>query len=134
MGLLSEVTMAVTLNHLIVPAHDKVASAKVVADILGLKVGGKSPGNAPEGYFAVVPVGETHLDFFDVPQFEPHRYAFIVSGKEFDTILDRVKWAGVEYSADPLHKQINEINHLEGGRGFYFGELNGHNLEVLMRP
>lgn len=126
--------MAITLNHLIVPAHDKVASAKFVAAMLGLKVGGKSPGNAPEGYFAVVPVGVTHLDFFDVPQFEPHHYAFLVSDQEFDKILDRVKRAGVEYSADPLHKQINEINHLEGGRGFYFRELNGHNLEVITRP
>lgn len=126
--------MAVTLNHLIVPAHDKVASAKFVAEMLGLKVGGRSPGNAPEGYFAVIPVGETHLDFFDVQQFEPHHYAFLVSDQEFDAILDRVKHAGVEYSADPLHSKVNEISHLEGGRGFYFRELNGHNLEVITRP
>lgn len=51
--------MAITLNHLIVPAHDKATSAKFVADILGLKVGWKSPGNAPKDYFAVVPVGFT---------------------------------------------------------------------------
>lgn len=126
--------MAITLNHLIVPAHDKAASAKFVADILGLKVGGKSLGNAPEGYFTVVPVGETHLDFFNVERFEPHHYAFLVSNQEFDAILKRVKRAGVEYSADPLHRQINETNNLEGGRGFYFRELNGHNLEVLTRP
>lgn len=126
--------MAITLNHLIVPTRDKVASAKFVADMLGLKVGGRSPGNAPEGYFAVVPVGETHLDFLDVPQFEPHHYAFMVNDQEFDAILGRVKQAGVEYSADPLHKRTDEINHLEGGRGFYFQELNGHNLEVLTRP
>lgn len=126
--------MAITLNHLIVPAHDKLASAKFVADMLGLKVGGKSPGNAPEGYFAVVPVGATHLDFFDVQQFEPHHYAFLVSDQEFEAILERVRRAGREYSADPTYKKTNEINHLEGGRGFYFRELNGHNLEVITRP
>ncbi len=126
--------MAITLNHLIVPARDKVASARFVADLLGLTVGGKSPGNAPEGHFAVVPVGETHLDFFDVAQFEPHHYAFLVDDQEFDAILRRVKQAGLEYSADPLHKEPNQVNYLEGGRGFYFRELNGHNLEVLTRP
>jgi hypothetical protein len=69
-----------------------------------------------------------------VSQFEPHHYAFLVSEQEFDAILERVKQAGLEYSADPLHKKINEINYLEGGRGFYFRELNGHNPEVLTRP
>jgi len=126
--------MPITLNHLIVPAHDKAASAKFLADILGLNVEGKSPGNAPPGYFAVIPVGETRLDFLDGLKFEPHHYAFLVSDQEFDAILDRVKHAGLEYSSDPLHKKLNEINHLQGGRGFYFCELNGHNIEVLTRP
>jgi hypothetical protein len=77
----------------------------------GLKVEGKSPGNAPEGYFAVIPPGETRLDFFEVSQFEPHHYAFLVSEQEFDAILERMKQAGLEYSADPLHKKFNEINY-----------------------
>ena len=31
--------MTITLNHTIVPAHDKAASAKFFADIFGLKRG-----------------------------------------------------------------------------------------------
>jgi hypothetical protein len=42
--------------------------------------------------------------------------------------------AGLTISADPLHEKTGEINQLEGGRGFYFRELNGHNLEILTRP
>lgn len=35
---------------------------------------------------------------------------------------------------DPLHKQVDKTNRWEGGRGFYFREPNGDNLEVLTRP
>ncbi len=42
--------MPITLNHTIVPAHDKEASARVFADICGLKYEG------PAGHFAPVNV------------------------------------------------------------------------------
>jgi len=52
--------MAIKLNHLIVPAKDKVASAQLFADIFGLEV------KPSEGRFTQVPVDE-HLtiDFAD---------------------------------------------------------------------
>ena len=72
-----------------------------------------------------VPVGVNSTTISsDVAQFEPHHYAFLVDDQEFDAILRRVKQAGLEYSAYPLHKEPNQVNYLEGGRGFYFRELN----------
>ena len=124
--------MAVILNHLIVPAHDKHASARFFAEILGLKVEDKSPGS-PAGRFAVVRVGETNLDFDDMEKFEPHHYAFLVSEEEFDALFERLTKAGRSYSADPLHKEVGKLNSNQGGRGLYFRELNGHNIELLTR-
>jgi len=45
--------MAITLNHTIVPAHDKDASAKFFAHMFGLKYDGA------RGHFAPVKVNET---------------------------------------------------------------------------
>jgi catechol 2,3-dioxygenase-like lactoylglutathione lyase family enzyme len=81
--------MAIILNHTIVPARDKEASARFFADIFGLKYEGSS------GHFAPVRVNETlTLDFDTHSSFETLHYAFHVSDEEFDAILKRVKQAG----------------------------------------
>ncbi|MET8956329.1 VOC family protein [Streptomyces sp. NPDC004393] len=122
--------MAVELNHTIVVAHDKQASARFLADLLGLEV-------APE-YGPFVPVqmpnGVT-LDYMDTDEsIAPQHYAFLVSEDDFDTIFTRVRQAGLTYWADPHHHHPGEINHNDGGRGAYFDDPNGHNLEILTRP
>ncbi|MCX4460444.1 VOC family protein (plasmid) [Streptomyces sp. NBC_01340] len=122
--------MAVQLNHTIVAAHDKMASARFLADLLGLEV-------APE-YGPFVPVqipnGVT-LDYMDTAEsISPQHYAFLVSEDDFDAIFARVREAGLTYWADPHHHHPGEINHNDGGRGAYFDDPNGHNLEILTRP
>jgi catechol 2,3-dioxygenase-like lactoylglutathione lyase family enzyme len=120
--------MTITLNHTIVPAHDKEASAQFFADIFGLQI------ESPVAHFAAVHVNDTlTLDFDDRTEFESHHYAFHVSDEEFDAIFARVKAAGLEYSSDPMHQNKGQINHRHGGRGFYFYDPNGHNLELLTR-
>lgn len=122
--------MTVHLNHTIVAAHDKNASARFLADILGLKA-------SPEwGPFAPVeiPNGVT-LDYMDTDgAITPQHYAFLVSEDDFDTIFARVQEAGLTYWADPFHRRTGEINRNDGGRGAYFDDPNGHNLEILTRP
>ena len=120
--------MAITLNHTIVPVRDKEASARLFARLFGLKV------DMPIGHFAAVQVNETlTLDFADREVFESHHYAFHISDREFDDIFAHVKAAGLEYSGDPAHRHVGEINHRQGGRGFYFFDPDGHNWEVLTR-
>ncbi len=120
--------MPITLNHTIVPAHDKEASAKFFADIFGLRYDGGS------GHFAPVKVNESlTMDFDNRDDFESHHYAFQVSEEEFDGILVRVQAAGLPYGSGPSTKQDMEINHRRGGRGFYFPDPSGHSLEVLTR-
>jgi catechol 2,3-dioxygenase-like lactoylglutathione lyase family enzyme len=123
----------ICLNHILVPAHDKEASARFLADMLGLEVTSYSAGS-PVGRFAVVCVGDVTFDFDDVESFDAHHYAFEADDDEFDRILSRVRAAGIEYSADPLHRRPGELNDVNGGRGMYFRDPNGHNLELLTRP
>jgi len=40
---------------------------------------------------------------------------------------------GVAYWADPFHERPGAVNTLNGGRGIYFEDPDGHNLELLTR-
>ena len=76
--------MPITLNHTIVPSHDKEQSAQFFARIFGVKYGG------PVGHFAQVRVNEElALDYDNRERFDSHHYAFVVSDNEFDTIFGR---------------------------------------------
>ena len=120
--------MALTLNHTIVPAHDKIASAEWFARLFGVQFSGT------QGHFAPVQVNETlTLDFDNAERFEPHHYAFHVSEEEFDAILGRVKAAGVAYGSEPSAQDNGQINTRRGGRGVYFRDGNRHSWELLTR-
>ena len=118
--------MAIVLDHTIVPAHDNEASAQFFARIFGLR---------PEpvvSHFAPVKVNDTLvLDFDTCATFESHHYAFRVSAPEFDGIFGRVRDEGIRYGSGPRSSENMEINHRDGGRGFYFKDPNGHLLEVM---
>lgn len=118
--------MAIQLDHTIVPAHDKAASAKFFARIFGLSYTGEM------AHFAPVKVNDTlTLDFDDDSSFEPHHYAFKVSEAEFDQIFQRIQAEGIAYGSGPGALDDMSINHRGGGRGVYFRDPNGHILELL---
>ena len=118
--------MAIVLDHTIVPAHDKVASAQFFARIFGLEYKGA------HSHFAPVRVNESlTLDFDERGDFEHHHYAFRISAAEFDAIFDRVKAEGIAYGSGPRSRTDMQINHRHGGRGVYFEDPNGHVLEIL---
>jgi catechol 2,3-dioxygenase-like lactoylglutathione lyase family enzyme len=120
--------MAVTLNHTIVHARDKEATAKFLTEILGLEP------HRNLAHFAVVQVGETSLDFIETQEpISSRHFAFQVSEAEFDAIFARIRGKGLSYWADPFHRQPGEINHWDDGRGVYFDDPNGHVLEILTR-
>ncbi|NDL57083.1 VOC family protein [Phytoactinopolyspora mesophila] len=123
--------MAVELNHTIVASRDKRAAAEFVAEILGLEVG---PQFGP--FLPVETSNGVTLDFMDTDAAEitPQHYAFLVSESEFDEIFGRIQQAGITYYADPGHSQPGQINRNDGGRGAYFDDPNGHNLEIITRP
>jgi len=121
--------MTIHLDHTIVPAKNKRASARFFAEIFGLTV---SPGR---GYFAQVRVNESlTLDFSDEPDASTGHYAFHVDEAEFEAIFSRVKGRGIPYGSEPDEPTNGQINTRRGGRGFYFEDPNGHFLEVITRP
>jgi catechol 2,3-dioxygenase-like lactoylglutathione lyase family enzyme len=119
--------MGVQLNHTIVPAQEKQASATFLAEILGL-----DPPKSFGPFVCVETDNGVSLDYDDRWGPEHHHYAFLVSEEEFDAIFDRVTERGLTYWADPGHQRENVIN--THGRGFYFEDPSGHNMEVLTRP
>ncbi|MEU5896320.1 MULTISPECIES: VOC family protein [Streptomyces] len=123
--------MSIELNHTIVTARDKKASAQFLADILGLEAGPQYGPFIP----VEIPNGVT-LDYYegDGGPIVPQHYAFLVSEDEFDEIFGRIKSRGLPYWADPYHRQVNEINTNDGGRGVYWEDPDGHNLEIITRP
>ncbi|GAT84670.1 glyoxalase family protein [Streptomyces sp. F-3] len=122
--------MAVELNHTIVAARDKERSARFLADLLGLEV------EPPFGPFTPVQVANgVTLDYLETTEpISPQHYAFLVSEDDFDAIFARIRAAGLPYWADPYHRRPGEINRNDGGRGVYFDDPDGHNMEILTRP
>jgi catechol 2,3-dioxygenase-like lactoylglutathione lyase family enzyme len=128
--------MTIQLNHTIVAARDKDISATFLTEILGL------PAPILVGPFAVVKVCDTSLDYMNVEEYRTsgngeipsQHYAFLVSEAEFDEIFERIRQRRLPYWADPARLERDRINTWDGGRGVYFGDPNGHLLEIITRP
>jgi catechol 2,3-dioxygenase-like lactoylglutathione lyase family enzyme len=121
--------MSIELNHTIVASRDKRESAQFLASILGLEIASQF------GRFLPVQTANgVTLDFMDSETVAPQHYAFLVSEDEFDAIFGRIQDAGVEFYADPGHREVHQINHHDGGRGTYFSDPSGHNMEIITRP
>ena len=65
-------------------------------------------------------------------EIEAAHYAFLVTEEEFDGIFCQGHRPWIDVLADPGHTRETAINN--HGRGFYFEDPSGHNLEVLTRP
>jgi catechol 2,3-dioxygenase-like lactoylglutathione lyase family enzyme len=120
--------MAVQLNHTIVLAKDREASARFYSDVLGVPIAGRM------GPFVVVALSNAvTLDFVSAGSgnIPSQHYAFKVSDQEWDDIFARIRARGLDYWADPFHRHPGKTNTEFGGRGVYFEDPNGHNLEIM---
>jgi catechol 2,3-dioxygenase-like lactoylglutathione lyase family enzyme len=121
--------MGIELNHIILYVKDKRASARFLAEVLGLTL-------EPD-WSGFVPL-KTHngvtLDFAESDNVRSQHCAFLVSEGEFDAALARVRRAAIRFFAEFDGSGEGEINHLYGGRGFYFRDPNGHLFELITRP
>ncbi|OXS35337.1 VOC family protein [Streptomyces sp. XY006] len=124
-------TAVARLDHTVVYASDRQLSAEFLATVLGLKVA------APFGPFLPVDLGNgVTLDYYekrDEP-IQPQHYAFLVPDEQFDAMIARLEALGVTYYADPRHTEPGRVNDLFGGRGAYFDDPDGHNMEIMTRP
>ena len=122
--------MTIKLNHTIVHARDKRASAEFFSQVFGL------PAPVAFGPFLdVETANEVTLAFLETDEeIQTQHYAFLVSESEFDAIFGRIEARGLTYWADPMRTQKNSINHHYGGRGCYFEDPAGNLLEIITRP
>lgn len=120
--------MSVQLDHLMVPARDKVAAAKRLGELLGV------PWSATGiGPFAPVFVNDGFTIDFDTWEepFPRIHYCFRVSEGEFDAILGRLRAAGIPFRSDVHGPVDNAVNTRQGGRIVYWDEPDGHYWEML---
>ncbi|MEY9947440.1 VOC family protein [Kitasatospora sp. GAS1066B] len=124
-------TTTVQLNHTVVHATDRQLSAGFLAEVLGLEV------SAPFGPFLPVDLGNgVTLDYYETrgEPIQSQHYAFLVPDDQFDAMIARLEAIRVTYYADPSHTDPGRINHLFGGRGAYFDDPDGHNMEIMTTP
>lgn len=120
--------MSIHLDHLMVPSRNKLASARLLAELLGVPW-------SETGVGPFVPVflneGLT-LDFDDWADPLPHiHYCFRVSPQDFDAILGRLQAAGIAYRSQ-VHGPVDfRIDTRHGGRIVYWNEPDGHQWEML---
>lgn len=120
--------MAIHLDHTIVPARDKVASARRLAELLGVTWAPTSLGP-----FAPVYVNDgLTLDFFETDEaFPVYHFCFRVSEADFDAILGRIRAAGIAFRSQVRGPQDSKVNTDYGGRMVYWNEPEGHQWEML---
>jgi hypothetical protein len=120
--------MAVELDHFLVPTRDRVASAKFLAELLGVPWAESGVGPFSPVY---VNAGLT-LDFDEAEgDFPIQHYCFRVTQPEFDSILGRIKAAGVSFRSLPHGPDDSKINHDFGGSMVYWSKPEGHIWEML---
>jgi catechol 2,3-dioxygenase-like lactoylglutathione lyase family enzyme len=120
--------MSVQLDHLLVPARDKVAAARLLAQLLGVPWA-----ETGVGPFCPVFVNDgLTLDFDEWSDpIPPIHYCFRVSQEEFDAILGRIKAAGIFYRSN-VHGAVDmQVNTQHGGSIVYWNEPDGHQWELL---
>jgi catechol 2,3-dioxygenase-like lactoylglutathione lyase family enzyme len=122
--------MSAQLNHTIVWCKDQKASSTFLAEMLG------RPRPRLFAHFDVIEMdNDVSLDFSSTErQITPQHYAFLISEKDFDAVLERIHAKKLDHWADPARRRPGEINRNDGGRGVYFTGPEGHFFEVLTRP
>ena len=120
--------MTVHLDHLMVPSRNKLAAARLLAELLGV-----AWSESAEGPFVPVYVNEgLTFDFDEWTEPVPLiHYCFRVDQGAFDAILGRIKAAGIPYRS-AVHGPVDfQVDTQHGGSIVYWNEPDGHQWEML---
>lgn len=122
--------MAIELDHLMVPARDKRAAARLLAELLGVPWA-----ESGVGPFAPVFVNDgLTLDFDEWPEPIPQiHHCFRVSDADFDAILARIRAAGISYRSAVQAAPDFAVGTWNGGRLVYWDQPDGHVWEMLTK-
>lgn len=118
--------MTIELDHVIVPSRNQIASAKLLAELLGVPWAGSGAGPFSPVY---VNDGLT-LDFLETDEHFPvYHFCFRVGQEEFDSILEHIKAAGIPYRSAVRGPVDMRVNAQFGN--IYWNEPDGHQWEML---
>ena len=118
--------MSIQFDHTIVPSRNQIASAKLLAELLGVPwaesaIGPFSPVYLNDG---------TTLDFITTDDAFPiYHFCFRVDQAQFDAILARIEAAGIAYRSavgGPVDRKVDP----QYGN-VYWNEPDGHQWEIL---
>jgi hypothetical protein len=150
-----ELSMAVQLDHIAVPSRDKNASAKLLAEILGVRwepSGEKEPESPAQEQFEWISgdlseVGRQRyraqrasvyindsltLDFVSAREAATANHCCLrVDDADFDAVVERIKAASLKFSSSGVGEPDYQINTRLGGKGVYFMEPDGRMWEIL---
>lgn len=120
--------MSIELDHTIVPSRHKVASARILGELLDVPWAASGLGPFSPVYVN----GGLTLDFIDTDEVFPvYHFCFRVSPAKFDAILARIQAAGIPYRSQVRGPMDMQINTDYGGRMVYWNEPDGHQWEIL---
>ena len=118
--------MPIELDHTIVPSRHQIASARMLAELLGVPWAESTLGPFSPVYLNS---GLT-LDFIETTEpFPIYHFCFRVSEADFDAILGRIQAAGIDYRSavrGPVDMQVNpDLGNV------YWNDPDGHQWEML---
>jgi catechol 2,3-dioxygenase-like lactoylglutathione lyase family enzyme len=120
--------MSIQLDHLLIPVRDRVASARLLASLLGVPW-------AEQGVGPFSPVyvnADLTMDFDQADSAYPvQHYCFRVSDREFDAILGRIQAAGIAYRSTVRGPVDMQVDQAHGGRIVYWNTPDVHQWELL---
>jgi catechol 2,3-dioxygenase-like lactoylglutathione lyase family enzyme len=118
----------IEIDHIALPAHDPSASARFLADLLGLR---PPEVNGPDGDMYRVGVGSSFLLFARADAVAAQHMAFRVDERAFRDIVARLAGRGQAFGNDPEELGNGLSSDPLGGLGrVYFVDPNGHLFEV----
>jgi hypothetical protein len=120
--------MAIELDHILVPSRSRLASARRLAEILGVPWA-----ESGVGPFSPVYVNDgLTLDFDESgDSFQPGHYCFRVSDQTFESLLSRLKAASIPFRSTPHGPFDFRVNTDHGGKIVYWSEPDNHVWEML---
>ena len=118
--------MTIYLDHTIVPSRDQIASAKQLAELLGV-----AWAESAIGPFSPVYLNDsTTLDFITTHEAFPiYHFCFRVDQAQFDAILARIQAAAIPYRSSVRGPVDMQISAQYGS--VYWNAPDGHQWEML---
>jgi catechol 2,3-dioxygenase-like lactoylglutathione lyase family enzyme len=120
----------IAIDHIAVLARDVAASARFLAEILGVAPGAP---DGPDGEMFRLPVNESgSLLYFPAVDIPGQHIAFRVDAPTFDAVVDRLRAKGLVFGNDPEDPANMRTGDFLGGHGrVFFLDPNDHLFEVI---